>query len=273
VLIKLPEGGRHGIGKEAVQLLGTMLLQLIVDAGYGREEGSVLWPVYADEFQHYVTSDIPEALQNLRKYGIGMVLATQSFANIADQDIRDRLLGAGSLLCYQVTEKDARIVAGAFREGLRLPEDYAYDRDGYLRYRRPAKAEVADRLANLRTLLGVGRSLVRTNTGECAVATPDMDSRPLDERLRAKRSVVIGRSRERYCRPRWEVEREVRRALVPDEDPEEDPGEGTIADASGSPVASPPSPSCDASAPPPSRHTRRRGVIAPPSDDDEMGDP
>jgi hypothetical protein len=52
-----------------------MIMQLIVQAGYGREEGSVLYPIYCDEFQHYVNSDIPEVLQNLRKYGIGMVLS------------------------------------------------------------------------------------------------------------------------------------------------------------------------------------------------------
>jgi len=263
VLIKLPEGGRYGIGREAVQLLGTMILQLIVHAGYGREEGSVLWSVYGDEFQHYITPDIPEILQNLRKYGVGMVLATQSLANVTDPEIRERLLGAGSLIAYQVTEKDARIVAGAFREGLRLPEDYRYDREGYLQYHRPGKAEVADRLANLRTLLGVGRSLVRTNAGEFAVQTPDMDTRVLDARLRANRSRVIQHSRERYCRPRFQVEREIRRVLLPDEEGDD---RGYAASA-GPPVAEPVDPPAPVVVPPASR-TRRRGVIAPLPEED-----
>ncbi|MDQ2785506.1 MAG: type IV secretion system DNA-binding domain-containing protein [Chloroflexota bacterium] len=228
VLIKLPEGGKYGIGKEAVGLLGTMLLQLIVQAGYGRAEGSVLWPVYLDEFQHYATPDIPEILQNLRKYGVGCVLSTQSFANVGDEAIRDRLMGAGSVICYQVTEKDARVVAGAFRHGLRLPEDwreevtrhgagpYRYETREMI-YHRPSKAEIADRLANLRTLVGIGRSLVRTNEGEYVVATPNMAREPGgDPRLIASRSLVVRRSRSRYCRPRHLVEREMRRALLPD---------------------------------------------------------
>lgn len=271
VLIKLPEGGRDGIGKEAVQLLGTMILQLIVNAGYGREEGSVLWPVYCDEFQHYVTPDIPEILQNLRKYGVGLTLATQSFANIADPDIRDRLLGAGSLIAYQVTEKDARVVAGAFREGMRLLEDYRYDREGNVEYHRPGKAEIADRLANLRTLLGVGKSLVRTNTGEYVVQTPDMDATPLREGLRAKRSQIIQGSREQYCRPRFLVERELRRALVPEEGGDaEDNGTGN--EAHNAVPSGAPSVIVTPSVPPPATpRTRRRGVIAPLPEEEQDG--
>ncbi|MHB8644648.1 MAG: type IV secretory system conjugative DNA transfer family protein [Thermomicrobiales bacterium] len=245
VLITLPEGGKYGIGTEAVGLLGTMILQLIVSAGYGREEGSVLFPVYCDEFHHYVTDDIPEILQNLRKYGVGICLSTQSFANIHDEEIRDRLLGAGSVICYQVTEQDARAVAGAFREGMRLPEDWRekitrstvgpsrYETREMV-YHRPPKAEIADRLANLRTLVGIGRSLVRTNDGEYVVATPDMDDVMVDERLRAKRSLVVRRSRTLYCRPRFAVERAVRRALVPDAEDGEGEEDGVPLDDSPS---------------------------------------
>lgn len=273
VLIKLPEGGKYGIGKEAVGLIGTMLLQLIVQAGYGREEGSVLFPIYLDECQHYITDDIPEILQNLRKYGVGCLLSTQSFANIADEEIRDRLMGAGSVICYQVTEKDARVVAGAFREGMILAEDWREEvtrrRDGPARYetsalvyRRPSKAEMADRLANLRTLAGVGWSLVRTNDGEAVVRTRNMDRAPGgDPRLTASRSLIIRRSRSRYCRPRHLVEREMRRALLPDA---ESVGEADFF-ADAPPVDAP------SAAPslPPAAATRRRQRL-PPDDTDAV---
>lgn len=120
---------------------------------------------------------------------MGCVLSTQSFTNVGDEAIRDRLLGAGSVICYQGTEKDARMVAGAFRPGLRLVEDwreeitrhgvgpYRYETSALV-YHRPLQAEIADRLACLRTLVGIGRSLVRTNDGEYVVATPDMDRAP-----------------------------------------------------------------------------------------------
>jgi hypothetical protein len=269
VLIKLPEGGRYGIGKEAVGLIGTMILQLIVQAGYGREEGSVLYPIYCDEFQHYVTGDIPEILQNLRKFGVGCVLSSQSLATIHDEEIRDSLLGAGSVICYQVAEKDARIVAGAFREGLKLPEDwreevtrhtagaYRYETREWI-YHRPSKAEIADRLANLRTLAGVGCSLVRTNDGEYVVQTPNMDPVPGgDPRLTASRSLVVRRSRGRYCRPRHLVEREIRAALLPE-------GTGDDGDGADFFAAAPP-----VDAPPPRSVAARRRERLP--SDDEAG--
>jgi len=124
VLIKIPDDDSEGIGKDAAQLVATVILQLILRAAYGREVGSPLWSVYCDEFQHYVTGDISAMIMNTRKFGVGLFLATQSFSNIHDEAIRTALLGVGTLLCYQLTDRDARIVAGEFRRGVEMAEDW-----------------------------------------------------------------------------------------------------------------------------------------------------
>lgn len=229
VLVKLPDQGEEGIGEEAVELLGTLIMQLILRAAFSREVGSVLYPIYADEFQHYVTSDIPKIIQNVRKYGVGLFLATQSFANIPDEDIRDALLGVGTLICYQLTDRDARIVAGEFRHGVKLAEDWQPDRDGNVVYHRPAKMEVASRLASLKSIVGMGRVLVKSSSGEHVVWIPNMETTPVPWET-ANRDTIIAKSRERYCRRREEVEQEIRDLLMPAEEYEPESIE-TIAEA------------------------------------------
>jgi hypothetical protein len=225
VLIRLPGDGDEGIGEEGVQLLGTVIMQLILRAAFSRSVGDVLFPVYCDEFQHYVTPDMPKMIMNVRKYGVGLFLATQSFSNIKEEEVRDGLMTVGSLLCYQTSERDARIVAGEFRKGLALPEDWVQVIKGHLidgkrhsyetiEYQRPSKAETASRLANLQPLLGKGRCLVKTNRGEFTVRIPNVEAEPVAGPV-AKRGVIIRESRRNYCRPRHEVEREIRAELLP----------------------------------------------------------
>ncbi len=220
VLIKIPDDDSTGIGKDAAQLVATVILQLILRAAYGREVGSPLWSVYCDEFQHYVTGDIPVMLRNTRKYGVGLFLATQSFS-----DVDTAILGAGTLLCYQLTDRDARIVAGEFRKGVELAEDWEekikteiIGGDSYRYqetvYSRPTRAEIASRLANLKALVGTGNCLAKIGGHEHVVDVPNIERLPRGYKA-SLRSPIIARSRERYCRPRWEVEREIMREVAP----------------------------------------------------------
>ncbi len=226
VLIKIPDNDSDGIGEDAAQLLATVILQLILRAAFGREIDSTLWTVYCDEFQHYVTGDIPKMIVNIRKYGVGLFLATQSFSNITNKDIRTALLNVGTLLCYQLTSDDAAIVAGEFRHGVELDDDWeleqkrVFDRgDWYVNsetvYHRPTRGEVASRIANLKGLLGMGACLAKVSGTESVLTVPNMEESTVGG---AKRSRIIQRSREQYCRPRWEVERELREELWPHDD-------------------------------------------------------
>jgi len=215
------------VGKDAAQLIATVIMQLILRAAYGREIDSTLWTVYADEFQHYVTGDIPEIIMNTRKYGVGLFLATQSFANIKDEAVRTALLAVGTLLCFQLTDPDARIVAGEFRKGVEIDEDWRLEQkrvfeygEWYVhsetKYHRPQKSEVASRLANLRALVGQGNCLVKMGGHEHVIMITNMDP-ILAREAQVSRAGIIQRSREQYCRPRWEVERELRDVVWPDD--------------------------------------------------------
>ncbi len=282
VVIKIPDNDSDGVGKDAAQLLATVILQLILRAAYGREIDSTLYSVYCDEFQHYVTGDIPEMIQNIRKYGVGLFLATQSFSNIKEEAIRTALLGVGTLLCFQLTDPDARIVAGEFRRGVPLDDDWRIEQkrvhqngawyvQSERKYHRPTRGEIASRLANLRGLVGAGHCLAKVGGREHVLKIVNMD--PL---VRAgtgvSRARIVQRSRERYCHPRWEVERELREALWPDTDDaaarEDRAGMVPVVavaldDAGTGGVFTPGAPAAPPAPPPPARHTRRRRVIAP----------
>lgn len=239
VLIRLPSEGDEGIGEEAVELLGTVTLQLILRAAFSRRVGDVLYPVYCDEFHAYVTPDMPKIIMNVRKYGVGLFLATQSFSNLREEEFRDAILNVGTLLCYQTSEKDARIVAGEFRRGIALDEDWqpeikthiaggeAYRTEEVV-YHRPHKTEIASRIANLQALLGKGHCLAKTSTGEFVVTVPNVETLPVEGPI-AKRGLIIRDSRAKYCRPREEVEREIRAELLPEA--HDDDGGGSLYDA------------------------------------------
>ncbi|MEO8716198.1 MAG: hypothetical protein ABI369_14410, partial [Acetobacteraceae bacterium] len=231
VLVKIPDDDTEGIGQDAAQLVATVILQLILRAAYGREVGSPLWSVYCDEFQHYVTGDIPAMIMNTRKFGVGLFLATQSFSNIAEDAIRTSLLGVGTLLCYQLTDRDARIVAGEFRRGVEMAEDWREEIKTEIRngesyryqetvYHRPSRVEHASRLANLKALVGIGNCLGKIGGREYVISVPNVERLRPDYRT-AKRGPIIVRSREQYCRPRWEVEREIMREVAPSPDDDE----------------------------------------------------
>ena len=58
---------------------------------------------------------------------------------------------------------------------------------------------------------------MKTSTGEAVVTIPNVETMPVAGPI-AKRGMIIRNSREQYCRPRDEVEREIRAELVPEED-------------------------------------------------------
>jgi len=198
VLIKLPI---EQVDEETVRLVGTLLVQLLFQAAMGRERGATPCFVYADEFQHYCSADIVKLIMNARKFGVGCVLATQRLGNIEDADVREGLLGVGNLVAFQTTARDAATLATELRLGPPLPEDEVEGR--------PNRTEIANRLANLKGLLGTGRAVCKLSGREATVEVPLVASPP-PQYTRSMRSRIQARSRERSCRPRWEVEREIR---------------------------------------------------------------
>lgn len=198
----------------------------------------------------------------------------------------------GTLLCYQLTSDDAAIVAGEFRHGVELDDDWQLEQrrvfergDWYVNsetvYHRPTKGEVASRIANLKGLLGMGTCLAKVSGTESVLMVPHLGGSAPGG---AKRARIIQRSREQYCRPRWEVERELRQELWPDDgddagtmvvtpnqrEPDHDARDDGEARAPhhGAPQGDTAS---SESRPPPVARTRRRGLIAPLPEEDRGG--
>lgn len=81
------------IGEGPAALFGALLMSSISLVGLSRsdapEEQRSDFFVYGDEFQTYTTLAIANMLAELRKYGIGMVLANQYLAQL-DKEVEDR---------------------------------------------------------------------------------------------------------------------------------------------------------------------------------------
>ena len=112
LLVNLAKGQ---IGEGPSSLLGSLLVSHIALVGLKRAEQPAStrrdFIVYLDEFQTFSTLALATALSELRKYGVGMVLAHQHLSQLA-QPVRDSVIGnAGSLVSLRVGAQDAPFVA------------------------------------------------------------------------------------------------------------------------------------------------------------------
>ncbi len=88
--------------------------------------------IYVDEFQNFTTLALANMLSELRKFGVGMVLAHQ-YLHQLDPDIRHAVLGnAGTLIAFRLGAYDADMIAREFepvfthRDLLNLPNHHIY---------------------------------------------------------------------------------------------------------------------------------------------------
>ena len=125
VLLKLAKGI---LGEEDSNFLGNVLVPKILAAALSRQEvpKELRRPffLYVDEFQNFATPDFAQMLSEVRKYGIGLVLANQ-FVSQVDEQVRDAIFGnCGTLMTYRVGVQDAAILAKEF-EGVFNETDLA----------------------------------------------------------------------------------------------------------------------------------------------------
>ncbi|MDQ3279797.1 MAG: type IV secretion system DNA-binding domain-containing protein [Acidobacteriota bacterium] len=109
--------GRIGEGPAAA--FGALLMASIGIAGLSRsevpEEQRRPFYVYGDEFQTYTTLAIANMLAELRKYGVGMILANQYLGQV-DDEVRSAIMGnVGTLVAFRVGAEDAAKLAKEFR--------------------------------------------------------------------------------------------------------------------------------------------------------------
>ncbi len=99
------------IGEDAANLLGGLILTSLGLAAYSRsdvpEEQRRPFFVYGDEFQNFTTLSSASMMAELRKYGVGLILANQ-YLHQLNNDVRDAVIGnAGSLICFRLGAQDA----------------------------------------------------------------------------------------------------------------------------------------------------------------------
>ncbi len=105
VICNLAKGA---IGEEASSLLGSILIAGLQSAAVRRQTSSVpSYFLYVDELQSFVPASFMGLLGELRKFGIGVCLATQHLGAMSETMQRDLFGNVGTLICFTVGTIDA----------------------------------------------------------------------------------------------------------------------------------------------------------------------
>lgn len=123
LLVNLAKG-KMGEGPAAV--FGALLMASIGIAGLSRselpEDKRRPFYVYGDEFQTYTTLAVANMLAELRKYGLGMILANQYLDQI-EKDVLSAIVGnVGTLIAFRVGAADAQTLAREFAPELQIDD-------------------------------------------------------------------------------------------------------------------------------------------------------
>ncbi len=115
VFLKLAKGL---LGEEDSSFLGNLIVPKILAAALSRQdipkEQRRPFYFYVDEFQNFATPDFAQMLSEVRKYGMGLIMANQ-FVSQLDQQVRDAIFGnTGTQMTYRVGVQDASILGKEF---------------------------------------------------------------------------------------------------------------------------------------------------------------
>lgn len=107
------------LGEESSLVLGSLIVSTLGLAAFSRaESGSATrrpFFVYLDEFHNFTTLMLANMMSELRKYGVGLVLAHQ-YMHQLETDIRHAVLGnAATIVSFRVGPEDATILADEFQ--------------------------------------------------------------------------------------------------------------------------------------------------------------
>jgi hypothetical protein len=115
LLVNLAQGK---IGADSAALLGGLLVTSLGSAAFSRaylpEEQRRPFFLFVDEFQTFTTLAFANMLAELRKYGVGAVVAHQFRQQVASE-VRHAVLGnAGTLISFRLGAEDAALTAREF---------------------------------------------------------------------------------------------------------------------------------------------------------------
>jgi DNA helicase HerA-like ATPase len=175
------------VGDDHARLLGALLLSQFQWAAMRRaalpDSDRTPFYLYIDEFQSFATDTLTSMLAEARKYGLSLVLAHQYLDQLTDE-IRQSVFGnAGNLIAFRVGQRDARILEDELGGDVKMGNLVSL-----------GKYEIYARLLDHGRMREPfrGRTLV-----------------PIRGTATGRREAVIRHSRERYGRPREEVERKI----------------------------------------------------------------
>jgi len=182
------------IGEDAMRLLGGMIVTKIQLGAMGRvdmpEEDRKDFYLYVDEFQNFATESFANILSEARKYRLNLVLAHQYINQLVFDGngvVRDAVFGnVGTLICFRVGADDAEFLEKEFD-----PVFLMNDLVNLAKYNIYLKLMI-DGIA------GDGFSAQTLPPADLSDTAGNMDK-------------VIKVSRERYSRPRAEVEEKIAR--------------------------------------------------------------
>ncbi|MEI9887741.1 MAG: type IV secretion system DNA-binding domain-containing protein [Rhizomicrobium sp.] len=107
------------LGEQSALVLGSLIVSTIGLAAFSRAESAAdtrrPFILYLDEFHNFTSLMLASMMSELRKYGVGLVLAHQ-YMHQLEPDIRHAVLGnAGTIVSFRVGPEDATILASEFQ--------------------------------------------------------------------------------------------------------------------------------------------------------------
>ena len=190
LIINLSKGA---VGEDNAALLGAMLVTKMQLAAMSRvdipEEERKDFYLYVDEFQTFATESFVNILSEARKYRLNIVLAHQYISQIPEK-VRSAIFGnIGTIACFRIGAEDAEILVKEF-----APE---FDEND---------------LVNL-PKYNVYIKLLIDGLASRAFSAETLPSSPKPEI--SYRQEIIELSRQKYARPKAEVENEISRETKP----------------------------------------------------------
>ncbi len=111
------------LGSSNASLLGAMILSRFVQAGMSRadvpEAKRREFFIYVDELESFATDSFAQSFSEIRKYGVGLVVAGQ-YLDQLDDSVRAAIIGnVGSIISFRVGGNDAAILEREFADQYR----------------------------------------------------------------------------------------------------------------------------------------------------------
>ena len=191
VIVNLSKGK---IGEDNSAMLGSLLITKFQIDAMSRadtaEKNRKDFYLYVDEFQNFATDSFATILSEARKYRLNLTMANQYVAQMSEEVAAAVFGNVGSLVSFQVGIDDAKVFAEQFDEERILPIDLAS----------LPKYEVYNRIMvdGLTTPVFSGKTL----------PPPELK---LEESMEERVEKIRKFSRQRYAKPREQVEDKILR--------------------------------------------------------------